>query len=72
MLKPSLAVCFIGRALVVSGTGASGAVEGEAGAVLAARPVEGGAGELGGGVTELVGEGGELGDLALGVGELGR
>ena len=49
-----------------------GAVEGEAGAVLAARSVEGGPGELGGGVAELVGERGELGDLALGVGELGR
>ena len=62
-------VCSSGR-LAREGDRDGGVFEGEAGAVLVAGPVDGRSGELGGGVAELVGEGGELGDLALGVGEL--
>ena len=46
-------------------------IKGEAGATVAARPVNRGSGELSGHVSELVRESDEFGDLAFGVGELG-
>lgn len=57
-LKPSLLALFMGHLLAGERDGREGTVQGEAGAVFAAGPVEGRAGELRGGLAQLVGEDG--------------